>query len=171
MTWAMAVATALCLGAAQAQAGPVSIGFEGPPDGPAPTEMAEDGYRIVTRDAMISGPGKSGDGTDGPGEIEGAMGGRGAVAILRGVPFTFVSLDWQSEGGAPRVMVEGYLGQRLVAQDRFATRDTGFVTFAANALAGQVIDRLILYPQRDRQGLGALDRVILDDAPGQVPGS
>lgn len=171
MTKAIAGAAGLCLWAATAQAGPVSIGFEGPPEGAAPTEMAEDGYRIVTRDAMISGPGKSGDGTDGPTEIEGAMGGRGAVAILRDLPFTFVSLDWQSEGGAPEVVAEGYFGPQLVAQDRFVSRETGFVTFTANALAGQVIDRLILYPQRDRQGLGALDRVILDDAPGHAPGS
>jgi hypothetical protein len=28
-----------------------------------------------------------------------------------------------------------------------------------------VIDRLILYPQRDGAGMGALDRVILDTAP------
>jgi hypothetical protein len=163
-------ACALWLCAAMAQAGPVSIGFEGAEAGAAPAEMAEDGYRIVTRDAMISGPAASGDGTDGPNEIEAAMGRRGAIAILRGVPFTLVSLDWQSEGGAPRVVAEGYLGQTLVAQDRFITGNTGFVTFAAQALAGKVIDRLILYPQRDRQGLGALDRVILDDAPGHAPG-
>jgi len=161
----------LCLWTAVAQAGPVSIGFEGPGEGAAPAEMAEDGYRIVTRDAVISGPGKSGDGTDGPNEIEGAMGARGAIAILRSVPFTFVSLDWQAEGGTPEVVAEGYLGEQLVARERFAARETGFVTFDADALAGRVIDRLILYPQRDRRGMGALDRVILDDAPGHAPAS
>jgi len=167
----IAGACALGLWTAAAQAGPVSIGFEGPPEGAAPAGMSEDGYRIVTRDAMISGPGKSGDGTDGPNEIEGAMGGRGAVAILRGVPFAFVSLDWQAEGGAPQVVAEGYLGPDLVARDRFVARGPGFVTFAAGALAGRVIDRLILYPQRDRRGMGALDRVILGDAPGHAPAS
>lgn len=172
MTRAIAgAAWLLCLGAALARAEPASIGFEGPPEGAAPPEMTEDGYRIVTRDAMISGAARSGDGTDGPTEIEGAMGGRGAIAILRGTPFAFVSLDWQSEGGAPEVVAEGYLGPQLVARDRFVTRSAGFVTFAAESLAGQVIDRLILYPQRDRLGLGALDRVILDDAPGHAPAS
>ena len=169
----IAGACALGLWTAAAQAGPVSIGFEGPPEGAAPAEMAEDGYRIVTRDAMISGPGKSGDGTDGPNEIEGAMGGHGAIAILRGVPFSLVSLDWQAEGGAPQVVAEGYLGPRLVARDSFVApaREAGFVTFAAGALAGQVIDRLVLYPQRDRRGMGALDRVILGDVPGHAPAS
>jgi len=164
-------ACALCLCAAMAQAGPVSIGFEGPGEGAAPAEMAEDGYRIVTRDAVISGPGKSGDGSDGPNEIEGAMGRRGAVAILRGVPFTFVSLDWQAESGIPELVAEGYLGHDLVARERFVARGAGFATFAAGALDGRVIDRLILYPQRDRRGMGALDRVILDDAPGHAPAS
>ena len=41
----------------------------------------------------------------------------------------------------------------------------GFTRFDAGALNGQVIDRLILYPQRDGAGMGALDRVILEDAP------
>ncbi len=171
MTKRVAGAGALCLWAAMASAGPVSIGFEGVPEGVAPPEMAEDGYRIVTRDAMISGPGKSGDGSDGPNEIEGAMGGRGAIAILRDGLFTFVSLDWQAESGVPEVVAEGYLGPQLVARERFAARGARFVTFAAGALKGRGIDRLILYPQRDGRGMGALDRVILDDAPGHAPAS
>ena len=161
----------LCLWAAAAQAGPVSIGFEGPGEGVAPVETTEDGFRIVTRDAMISGPGKSGDGTDGPNEIEGTMGGRGAIAILRDVPFTFVSLDWQAESGAPRIVAEGYLGAEMVARDSFATCGAGFATFPAKALSGRVIDRLILYPQRDHTGMGALDRVILDEVPQGAPAS
>ena len=161
----------LCLWAAMTQAGPVSIGFEGPGEGAAPPEMTEDGYRIVTRDAVMSGPGKSGDGTDGPNEIESVMGARGAIAILRDVPFTFVSLDWQSEGGAPRVVAEGYLGPNLVARDSFAASGARFATFPAEALAAQIIDRLILYPQRDGAGMGALDRVILDEVAEGAPAS
>lgn len=171
MTKAIAGAAMLCLWAAVAQAGPVSIGFEGPGEGAAPPEMTEDGYRIVTRDAVISGPTKSGDGTDGPNEIESVMGGRGAVAILRDVPFSFVSLDWQSEGGAPRVVAEGYLGPQFVARDSFVAMTPDYTTFAAGALAGQIIDRLILMPQRDRAGMGALDRVILDEVPQGAPSS
>ena len=171
MTKGISGAAMLCLWAAVAQAGPVSIGFEGPGAGAAPPEMAEDGYRIVTREAVMSGPAKSGDGTDGPNEIESVMGARGAIAILRDVPFTFVSLDWQSEGGAPRVVAEGYLGQRLVARDSFATSGAGFATFPAKALAGRTIDRLILYPQRNGAGMGALDRVILDEVPQGAPAS
>lgn len=156
----------LWLLAAPAQAGQVSVGFEGPGEGPAPTEMSEDGYRVVTRDMMISSPAKSGNGTDGPNEIESAMNTRGAVAILRAAPFTFVSLDWQTESGAPQVVLEGYLGEVMVARDRFVARGLHdvFTTHLADALAGQVIDRLILYPQRDGSGMGALDRVILEDA-------
>ncbi|WP_040650278.1 MULTISPECIES: hypothetical protein [unclassified Roseovarius] len=156
----------LWLMASPAQAGQVSIGFEGPGEGQAPTEMPEDGYRVVTRDMMISSPAKSGNGTDGPNEIESAMNTRGAVAILRVAPFTFVSLDWQTETGAPQVVVEGYLGEQLVARDRFVARGSHdvFTTHMANALTGQVIDRLILYPQRDGSGMGALDRVVLEDA-------
>jgi hypothetical protein len=157
----------LCFLATPMQAGQVSIGFEAAGEGPAPAEMPEDGYRIVTRDMMISSPAKSGNGTDGPNEIESAMNTRGAVAILRDAPFTFVSLDWQTETGAPQVVVEGYLGEMLVARDRFVARGPHdvFTTHLADALAGQVIDRLILYPQRDNSGMGALDRVILEDAP------
>lgn len=161
----------LYLCAAGAQAGQVSIGFEGLGEGAAPVETEEDGYRIVTRDTVISGPAKSGDGTDGPNEIESVMGARGAIAILRNVPFTFVSLDWQSEGGAPRIVAEGYLGAKMVARDSFAASGAGFVTFPAAALAGQVIDRLILTPQRNRAGMGALDRVILDEVPQGAPAS
>ena len=114
----------LWLMASVAEAGQVSIGFEGSGEGPAPIEMPEDGYRIVTRDMMISSPIKSGNGSDGPNEIESAMNTRGAVAILRDAPFTFVSLDWQTETGAPQVVVEGYLGSALVARDRFVARGT-----------------------------------------------
>ncbi|GAW32991.1 hypothetical protein RA2_00026 [Roseovarius sp. A-2] len=157
----------LCLCAAVARAEQASIGFEGPGEGPAPQKMQEDGYRIVTRNAMISTAEKSGDGTDGANEIEGTMGQRGGIAILRDAPFTFVSLDWQSERGAPEVQVEGYLGDLLVAGDRFVAdlAQPGFTRFDAGALKGQVIDRLILYPQRDGAGMGALDRIILEDAP------
>lgn len=156
----------LWLMASVAEAGQVSIGFEGPQEGPAPIEMPEDGYRVVTRDMMISSARKSGNGSDGPNEIESAMNTRGAVAILRDAPFTFVSLDWQTETGAPQVVVEGYLGSVLVARDRFVARGTydTFTTHPAEALQGQLIDRLILYPQRDNRGMGALDRVILEDA-------
>lgn len=163
-------AALLWLWAAQAVAGPVSIGFDGPGEGAAPPEWSEDGFRIVTRDAMISCPGKSGDGTDGPNEIEAAMGTRGAVAILRAAPFALVSLDWQSESGAPGITVEGYLGPHLVARERHVAPgpEAGFVTFGAGALAGQAIDRLILYPQRGSGGMGALDRVVLD-APAEPP--
>lgn len=156
----------LWLMASAAEAGQVSIGFEGPGEGPAPIEMPEDGYRVVTRDMMISSPTKSGNGSDGPNEIESAMNTRGAVAILRDAPFVFVSLDWQTETGAPQVVVEGYLGEMLVARDRFVARGShdAFTTHHAGALAGQIIDRLILYPQRDASGMGALDRVILEDA-------
>lgn len=155
-----------------AGAGPVSLGFEAHGAGTAPVEMAEDGFRIVTRGIVISGPGKSGDGTDGPHEIESAMGARGSLAILRAVPFTLVSLDWQSESGTPVVLAEGYLGTQLVARDRFTSPgpQAGYVTFAADALSGRVIDRLILTPQRDGAGLGALDRVILDTVP-ELPGT
>jgi hypothetical protein len=157
----------LCLCTGMARAEQASIGFEGPVEGPAPQEMQEDGYRIVTRNAMISTAEKSGDGTDGPTEIEGGMGQRSGIAILRDAPFTFVSLDWQSERGTPAVQVEGYLGDLLVAGDRFIAdpAQPGFTRFDAGALNGQVIDRLILYPQRDGAGMGALDRVILEDAP------
>jgi len=95
------------------------------------------------------------------------MGRRSGIAILRDAPFTFVSLDWQSESGAPAVVVEGYLGDLLVAGARFVAdpAQPGFKRFEAGALSGQVIDRLILYPQRDGAGMGALDRVILEDAP------
>jgi hypothetical protein len=160
----------LCLCAGMARAEQASIGFEGPGEGPAPQEMQEDGYRIVTRNAMISTAEKSGDGTDGPTEIEGAMGQRSGIAILREASFTLVSLDWQSERGAPEVQAEGYLGDLLVAGDRFVAdpAQPGFTRFDAGALKGQVIDRLILYPQRDGAGMGALDRVILEDAP-EVP--
>lgn len=170
MTAGFVGAALLCLWAVQAAAGPVSIGFEGPAEGAAPSEWVEDGFRIVTRDAVISGPGKSGDGTEGPNEIESAMGTRGAVAILRTSPFTLVSLDWQSEGGAPVILAEGYLGAELVAREQFVAPgpEAGFVTFAARALAGQAIDRLILYPQRGPGGMGALDRVVLD-APAEPP--
>jgi hypothetical protein len=163
-------AAALALWAGAAGAGPVSLGFEGYGAGAAPAEMAEDGFRLVTRNLVISGPGKSGDGTDGPHEIEGGMGAPGALAILRDVPFILVSLDWQAEAGAPVIRAEGYLGAHLVAREQFTAREPGYVTFEAGALAGQVIDRLILYPQRDGAGMGALDRVILDTAP-EGPGT
>ncbi|WP_417727133.1 hypothetical protein [Roseovarius sp.] len=154
------------LSATAAHAGQVSIGFEGPGEGKAPVEMPEDGYRIVTRDIMISSAAKSGDGTDGPNEVESEMNARGAIAVLRETPFTFISLDWQSETGAPQIVVEGYSGAVMVARDRFVARGigTGFSTFAADALRGHSIDRLILYLQRDGSGMGALDRVILEDA-------
>ncbi|MGX0904120.1 hypothetical protein ACSSV8_002706 [Roseovarius sp. MBR-79] len=158
-------AAVLALLAGAAGAGPVSLGFEGYGAGAAPPEMAEDGFRLVTRNLVISGPGKSGDGTDGPHEIEGGMGAPGALAILRDAPFTFVSLDWQAEAGTPVIRAEGYLGAHLVAREQFTSSEAGYVTFEAGALAGQVIDRLILYPQRDGAGMGALDRVILDTAP------
>lgn len=163
-------AAALALWTGAAGAGPVSLGFEGYGAGAAPTEMAEDGFRLVTRNLVISGPGKSGDGTDGPHEIEGAMGARGALAILRDAPFILVSLDWQAEAGAPVIVAEGWLGPLLVAREQFATASAAYVTWTPEALAGQAIDRLILYPQRDGAGMGALDRVILDTAP-EGPGT
>lgn len=152
---------------AAAQAEQVSIGFEGPGEGPAPAEMPEDGYRIVTRGLTVSTAAKSGDGTDGPTEIESLMGTRGLAEITRaGRPFVFASLDWQAESGAPGVIVEGYFGDLLVGREQFVLpAPGGFVTFAAEVLAGQVLDRLRILPQRDRGGMGALDRVILEDAP------
>jgi len=98
------------------------------------------------------------------------MGAPGALAILRDAPFTFVSLDWQAEAGTPVIRAEGYLGPHLVAREQFTARQPSYMTFEAGALAGQVIDRLILYPQRDGAGMGALDRVILDTAP-EGPGT
>lgn len=157
----------LGLWAATAQAEAVSIGFEGPGEGPAPAEMPEDGYQIAMRGMMVSTAAKSGDGTDGPTEVESLMAARGLAEITRpGRPFVFVSLDWQAESGAPGVIVEGYWGDLLVGRDQFALPGAGgFVTFSAEALAGQVLDRLRILPQRDRGGMGALDRVILEDAP------
>ena len=167
---------ALVVSASVASADRVSIGFEGPDEGPAPKTMTEDGYVIVTREMMISTSRKSGDGTDGPNEVESVMGGRGAIAIMRpdGAPFVFVSLDWQAEDGAPSISAEGYDGDIKVGADRFSlTRDAagkGFVTFGAEGLRGKLITRLFLFPQRNSLGLGALDRVILDD-PAALPGT
>ena len=163
------LALGLCAGMASADR--VSIGFEGPDEGPAPKTMTEDGYVIVTRDMMISTALKSGDGTDGPTEVESVMGGRGAIAFMRpdGAPFVFVSLDWQAEGSAPSISAEGYDGDIKVGADRFSlTQDAvgkGFVTFRAEGLRGKPVTRLFLFPQRNGLGLGALDRVILEDAP------
>lgn len=161
------LALGLFLQAAAAQAGQASIGFEGPGEGPAPAEMPEDGYRIVMQGMTVSTAAKSGDGTDGPTEIESQMGARGQVEITRpGRPFVFVSLDWQAESGGPGVIVEGYSGDLLVGREQFVLpAPGGFVTFAAEVLAGQVLDRMRILPQRDRGGMGALDRVILEDAP------
>lgn len=155
------------LWATAAQAERVSIGFEGPGEGRAPAEMTEDGYRIAMQGMMVSTAAKSGDGTDGPTEVESLMGARGQVEITRpGRPFVFVSLDWQAESDAPGVIVEGYSGDLLVGREHFVLAGPGgFVTFGAEALAGQVLDRLRILPQRDRGGMGALDRVILEDAP------
>lgn len=157
----------LWLSAGAAVAGQVSIGFEGPAEGPAPEQMPEDGYSITTRDMMVSSLMKSGDGTDGANEIESAMNKRGGIEILRDAPFSFVSLDWQAENGAPTVTATGYYGDTLLGTEEFhlpAGAAVGaFVTFEADALSGQVLDRLLLYPQRDSGGMGALDRVILED--------
>lgn len=157
----------LIIWALSAQAERVSIGFEGPGEGPAPAEMPEDGYRIGMPGMTVSTVAKSGDGTDGPTEVESLMGARGQAEITRpGRPFVFVSLDWQAESGGPGVIVEGYSGDLLVGREHFVLADPGgFVTFAAEALAGKVLDRLRILPQRDRGGMGALDRVILEDAP------
>lgn len=146
----------------------VSIGFEGPGDGPAPTEMPEDGYMVTTRNMMISSAAKSGDGTDGTNEIESVMNARGGVMIQRpGAPFQFISLDWQSEKGEPSVVVEGYFGDVLIGTEKFtlpqSAAEGGFVTFHANLLAGMTLDQLVLYPQRNRLGMGALDKVVLDE--------
>lgn len=158
----------LWLSVGAAAAGQVSIGFEGPPEGPAPDQMPEDGYSVITRDMMISSAVKSGDGTDGANEIESTMNKRGGIEILRDAPFRFVSLDWQAENGAPTVTVTGYYGDTPLGTEDFhlpaGAAAGAFVTFEAKALSGQVLDRLLLYPQRDSGGMGALDRVILEDA-------
>ncbi|NCQ25261.1 MAG: hypothetical protein GW798_12595 [Roseovarius sp.] len=161
------IAFGLFLFATAAQAERVSIGFEGPGEGLAPAEMLEDGYRIGMQGITVSTAARSGDGTDGPTEIESLMGVRGVAEITRpGRPFVFVSLDWQSESGTPDVIVEGYSGELLVGREHFVLPGRGgFVTFVADALAGQGLDRLRILPQRDRGGMGALDRVILEDAP------
>jgi len=150
-----------------------SIGFEGPGDGPAPAEMPEDGFSVATRNMMISSVAKSGDGTDGANEVESVMNMRGGVMIQRpGAPFQFISLDWQSEKGEPSVVVEGYFGDVLIGTEKFtlpqSAAEGGFVTFRANALAGVALDQLVLYPQRNRRGMGALDKVVLDDAPEAI---
>ena len=151
----------------------VSIGFEGPGEGPAPAEMPEDGYLVATRNMMISSAEKSGDGTDGPNEMESMMNIRGGVMIPRpGAPFQFISLDWQSEKGAPSVVVEGYFGDVLIGTEKFtlpqSAAEGGFVTFLANALAGVALDQLVFYPQRNRLGMGALDKVVLDEPPEAI---
>lgn len=159
--------------ATPALAEPASIGFEGPGDGPAPSEMPEDGFLVATRNMMISSAAKSGDGTDGANEIESVMNMRGGVMIQRpGKPFQFISLDWQSEKGEPSVVVEGYFGDVLIGTEKFtlpqSAAQDGFITFRANVLAGVALDQLVLYPQRNRLGMGALDKVVLDDAPEAI---
>lgn len=164
----LVIGAGLSTGAAQAER--ASIGFEGPQEGPAPGVMVEDGYSIAMRAMMISTAERSGDGTDGPTEAESDMQARGAMAITRpGVPFVFVSLDWQTESGAATVRVIGYSGGVALGAEEFhlpaGAAAGAFVTFEAEALRGVILDRLVLYPQRDGEGLGALDRIILDDAP------
>ncbi len=151
----------------------VSIGFEGPGEGPAPTQMPEGGYIVATRNMMISSAAKSGDGTDGANEIESVMNTRGGVMIQRpDAPFQFISLDWQSEKGEPSVVVEGYFGNVLMGTETFTLSQSaaqgGFVTFRADALTGLALDQLVLYPQRNRLGMGALDKVVLDEAPEAI---
>jgi hypothetical protein len=89
-----------------------------------------------------------------------------------GKPFQFISLDWQSEKGEPSVVVEGYFGDVLIGTEKFtlpqSAAQDGFITFRANVLAGVALDQLVLYPQRNRLGMGALDKVVLDDAPEAI---
>ena len=159
-----ALAIVVCLSAPAAYAGQVSIGFEGPGEGRAPTDLSEDGYVVMATNMSISSLAKSGDGTDGPNEIERSAGTEGYLTITRpDAPFRFVSLDWQSENASPAVLVMGYLNGALVGADSFVTRPSAFTTFLANKLAGQTLDKLIIYPQRDGGGAGALDAVVLDD--------
>lgn len=98
---------------------------------------------------------------------------RGGVMIQRpDAPFQFISLDWQSEKGEPSVVVEGYFGNVLMGTETFTLSQSaaqgGFVTFRADALTGLALDQLVLYPQRNRLGMGALDKVVLDEAPEAI---
>ncbi|SLN51071.1 hypothetical protein PEL8287_02679 [Roseovarius litorisediminis] len=155
---------------APALAGPVSIGFEGPPEGPAPTDMSEDGYTIVAKNMAISSSLKSGDGTDGSNEIESIMGANGTLTITRpGVPFRFVSLDWQAENATATIRVQGFRNGKEVAIDTYTvTGPSGYIHFRAEALSGATLDKLVIHPQRDQLGVGALDAVVLDEAPGNL---
>lgn len=169
MTYRLAAClAAVCLFAGPALSGPVSLGFEGPLNGPAPADMSEDGFTVTTSNMAISSPEKSGDGTDGPNEIESRMSARGQITITRpGAPFRFVSLDWQAEDRTATVIVRGFLNGTEVASDRFTSQGpSGFVTFHADALSGAALDRLEIFPQRNPLGMGALDAVILDDDDG-----
>ena len=84
----------------------------------------------------------------------------------------FNSIDWQREyGGNPFITVQGLLSGPAVASDTFSTSSFSYSTFGASALAGQPIDTLIIYADRDFAAGGSFDNVVLDDVTVPEPAS
>lgn len=164
-----AATSALIVGAASsASATSVSIGFEAASTGFVNQSFVEDGYTV---DAAGGAFFQIEDGTDGRKEYERAALSSGTLTISRATSFNFESLDWQLEYGGPKVSVsvEGFLGAASVGTDIFSTSSVSYATFSAFNLLGKAIDSLVISAQRDYDGGGSLDAVVLSDAVAPVP--